>query len=315
VGLLLPFPSRRPPEIATDAIWIFHELGYGYVGLDPEGFPTAVYPVIGKLPIVGRATGAIRIEYRRGVRIRIRDYDVVRDCCIVTCSDSELERSFGTLVQALARDLAVATDVTSQVFARSFASWERLFLRRRRLSTEEEQGLWGELYFLSNCPSLERAIAVWRGPNAEDYDFLADGIAFEVKASKHRGRHHVSHAQVSQANRPGAVFLISLWVGEDAIDGLTLPQLVATLTERTQDLISFEEKLLSTGYSHADRLLYDRPFASLELPVLYDMINVPRVREMDLGVLSLSYRVQLDRDDEVSEREREAILSRAFEPR
>jgi hypothetical protein len=111
------------------------------------------------------------------------------------------------------------------------------------------------------------------------------------------------------------VFLVSLWVGQDAIDGLTLPQLVAVLTERAQDLISFEEKLLSTGYSHADRLLYDRPFISLELPVLYDMINVPRVREMDLGVLSLSYRVQLDRDAEVSEREREAILSRAFESR
>jgi Putative PD-(D/E)XK family member, (DUF4420) len=309
---LSPFPAHRPPETARDAIWIFRELPYGYLGLNIDDRPTAIYPVRGRLPVIGRGSGALRTDYRAGVRIHVGTFEAQRDCCVVTCSDWTLNRSFGALAEALAAELASATEVTAQTFGRALATWERLFLKRRRLSLEEEQGLWGELHFLSRCPSLERAIAAWRGPNAEDYDFLANGVAFEVKTSTGRGRHHVSHAQVSQAIQAGSIYLISLWAGIDEVGGTTLPQLVDALTERTRDPIGFEERLLSTGFSRADAAMYDRPFTCLEAPVLYDMATVPRVREMDPGVQSLSYKVQLDGTAAVPEEEKESILTKAF---
>jgi Putative PD-(D/E)XK family member, (DUF4420) len=308
----LEFPPRRPTDIAGEAIWIFCKLKYGFAGLDSGGKMTAIFPLEGKLPVVGRSTGSLRIDYRGDVHIHMSDLDEVRNCCIVTCSDFSLERSFSALAEALARDLAAKPVATTRDFGHAFARWEQLFQKRRRLSLEEEQGLWGELYFLSTCASLEKAIACWRGPNAEEYDFLIDGVAFEVKASRRQGRHYVSHAQVSQAVKPATIFLISLWVGEDAANGLALPKMVELIATRTQDPIDFEEKLLSTRYSRADQDLYNRPFAALGPPLIYDMFSIPRVRQMDPGVLSLSYQVQLDLKAQLPEDDRGVIFARSF---
>jgi hypothetical protein len=308
----LIFPAVRPEGTADDAIWIFQRLRHGYAGIDPSGQLTAIYPVDGKLPVVGRGSGAIRIEYRSDVRIQLGEFDQLRNCCIVVCTDRLLERSFSAFVEALGNTLAAAHVITAREFAFAFGAWEQLFQKRRRLSLDEEQGLWGELYFLSICPSLERAISCWRGPSAEDYDFVASGTAFEIKTSRRKGRHQVSHSQVSQATQPRTIFLVSLWVGEDASEGLALPGVIDLLAARTQDPIAFEEKLLATGYSRADKGLYDRPLAALEAPLLYDMTSVPRVREMDAGVLALSYSVQLDPNASVPGDEAGEIIQKAF---
>jgi hypothetical protein len=177
---------------------------------------------------------------------------------------------------------------------------------------DEEQGLWGELKFLSACPSVDGAIACWRGPGAEDYDFLSDGIALEIKTSRRIGRHNVSHAQVVQASEAGRVFLVSIWVGEDPLHGTTLPQMIDVVADMAEDLITFEAKLLETGYSHTDRGLYDRRFSALDDFAIYDMMDVPRVREVDAGVTSLSYVVQLDQGLALPADERDAILLRVF---
>jgi hypothetical protein len=273
---------------------------------------TAIFPLEGKLPVVGRGTGSLRIDYRSGVQIHMSDLDTAKNCCIVTCSDLALDRSFSALVESLSRYLSAKSGVTARDFGQAFAAWEQLFQKRRRLSLDEEQGLWGELYFLSTCPSIERAVASWRGPSAEDYDFLIEDIAFEVKSSRRQGRHHVSHAQVSQAIRPSSIYLISLWIGEDAVDGRTLPQMVEIVGANTQDPIGFEEKLLNTGYSRGDHGLSDRSFTALESPALYDMVAIPRVRVFDPGVMSLSYEVQLNWQEQVVEMDRDVIFAKAF---
>ena len=308
----LVFPTERPTDTAPNAIWIFQRLRHGYAGLDPAGQLTAIYPVSGKLPVVGRGSGAIRIEYRADVHIQLANIDELRNCCIVACADRLLERSFSALVEALGHSLSNSPYVTAREFGLAFATWEQLFQKRRRLSAEEEQGLWGELYFLSICPSLERAIACWRGPSAEDYDFVTNGIAFEVKTSRRKGRHQISHSQVTQATQPLTIFLVSLWIGEDASEGIPLPAVIDLLAERSQDPITFEEKLLATGYSHADHNLYERPLAALESPLLYDMTNVPRVRDMDPGVMSLSYSVQLEAGTGIPASDAQDLLDRVF---
>ena len=165
-------PSHRPDGVAKDSIWIFSRLGYGYLGLDPEGGLAAIFPVVGKLPPVGRNAGAIRLEYLADVKIDIDAASLVSSCCIVSITDRALERSFWALSVSISQDLAKMQVVTAHDFGCAFASWEQLFSRRRRLSFEEEQGLWGELFFLSQCASIEIAIGCWRGPNADDYDFL-----------------------------------------------------------------------------------------------------------------------------------------------
>jgi hypothetical protein len=308
---VLDFPITRPDGVNPNSIWIFGELAYGFLGLDADGSLAGIFPVDGKLPVVGRNAGAMRIDYREDVDIEVGDKRWKSNCCIASVSTRDLDRSFRALAESVANELAAETSVTAARFGRAFSSWEQLFQRRRRLSLEEEQGLWGELYFLQSLEPIDVAVAAWRGPSAEDYDFLANGIALEVKTSRRFGHHHVSHAQVVQAVSDGSAILVSIWVGEDSTRGITLPQLIQTIGDRTQDPMLFEEKLLQTGYSHADAKLYDRGFIALDRPSFFDMSLVPRVREFDPGVTSLSYVVQLDPSLELGE-DREALVRQAF---
>jgi hypothetical protein len=306
------FPRERPQGALGQSVWIFRRLDYGFLGLDEDGGLLAIFAVIGRVPAIGRTAGSIRLEYREGVRILVEETDFVANCCIVSIADRSLDRSFWALVQSLSRDLGELAQVTSQDFGRAFGRWEQLFQRRRRLSLDEEQGLWGELRFITHFEQIDTPIACWRGPSAEDYDFVAGGVAIEIKSSRRLGRHHVSHAQVVQATQRGKVYLISLWIGEDPGHGLSLPDLIDQVAQKSQDPVTFEQKLLDTGYSHADHRLYDRAFSLLAGFEMYDMSVVPRVQLVDAGVMSLSYVVQLDPLAAEPEDARGAILESAF---
>ena len=305
------FPLARPSGIDPTAIWIFLQLPYGYLGLDVDGSLSAVFPVVGKMPVVGRNAGAIRVDYREDVEISVEDDHLVSNCCIATLHNRTLDRSFNALAESVGRELAMVEGVRARDFSRAIAAWEQLFQRRRRLSLDEEQGLWGELFFLQTFPDFDAAVAAWRGPDADDFDFLANGVAIEVKTSRRFGRHHISHAQVSQATAEAEMYLVSVWVGEDPGRGVTLPALIRTVEAQTQDPVAFEERLLATGYSHADASLYDREFATLDKPAYFRMSCVPKVRAFDPGVMSLSYAVQLDPQLEL-QGEDEARIRSAF---
>jgi hypothetical protein len=306
------FPQERPSGVGAEDVWIFLRLDYGYLGLDNSDHLLAIFPVTGRVPAIGRTAGSIRLDYREGVRIRVEDAELLASCCIVSIAERSLDRSFWALTQSLSQDLQVLPQVTSQDFGRAFGRWEQLFQRRRRLSSDEEQGLWGELRFISQCKPIETAIACWRGPSAEDYDFVSGGVALEIKTSRRLGRHHLSHAQVVQATQRGRVYLVSLWIGEDPGHGLSLPDLVDLIAEQSQDPVTFEQRLLDTGYSHADRGLYERAFSLLDEFELYDMSAVPRVQLADPGVMSLSYVVQLDPLAAEPEDARGVILDTVF---
>lgn len=306
------FPTRRPDTVSRDGIWIFHKMEFGFVGLDADDLLVAVFPLRGSLPLVGRRPGALRLDYCSAVLVELDETRFTSNCGFITLVDRALERSYWALVRSISRSLAKFTSVTARDLGGAFSVWEMLFQSRRRLSADEEVGLWGELYFLLSCPDIDRAVACWRGPSAEDFDFLANDIVLEIKTSRKRGLHVLSHSQASSIGEQGVAYLVSIWVGEEAIAGISLPELVNRISAKVLDSVTFEERLLGARYSHGDSHLYDRKFSVLEDWSLYDVFFVPKVRAFDPGVLSLSYSVQLDSRQSVTSAERNAILKRAF---
>jgi hypothetical protein len=306
------FPLRKPEGVGGDSIWIFHRLEFGFVGLNSEDFVVAVFPVDGKIPLIGRCPGALRLEYSAAVSIEVEGGRFSSNCGFITLTDRALERSYWAMVKSIARSLAGCAHVSAREVGAAFAAWELLFQSRRRLSLDEEMGLWGELFFVLSCSDLDRAIACWRGPSAEDFDFLASDVALEVKTSKRFGRHVVSHAQAASVTESGRAYLVSVWVGENELRGVSLPSLVDSIASMTSDFVTFEERLLGAKYSHADRHLYDRKFASMDDFLLFDLVSVPKVRQIDPGVISLSYSVQLDASGALSLDDKAAVLLRAF---
>jgi hypothetical protein len=307
----LIFPEARPSGVPLQTIWIFSRQPDAYLGLNDSNVPSAIFPLEGRMPVMGRSFGAVRLEFRSNLRIEMSGAFSLPGCAILTCDDRTLVPTFSALIEALGVHILQSAGRTAQEFALFLGSWERLFQRRRRLSADEELALWGELIFISRH-SVDNALYAWRKPRTESFNFQAGGVAFDVRTSSEFGFHRISHNQILQPVQAGKIFFVSQWAVEDVRHGKSLGQLVDSLTNRVSDRILFEEKLMETGYSRTDVALYDGRFILLEQPFLLDAVEVPRPRTLDPGVLQLSYSIQLDRNKQISETDEAAILECAF---
>ncbi len=300
----------RPSNVDRNETWIYASLDYGYLGIDPARRLVGIFPVTGPIPLLGRVSGLLSIEYRSKVLIRLPEHDATHNCCILCLDDREACRSFESLTRSLSAALSGRPEVTARDFGIELANWERLFQKRRRLTPSEERGLWGELHFICRSPEPDKMVAHWQGPSAEDFDFLFGDTALEVKTSSRRGRHTLSHRQSAQSNSPDQVYLVSIWAAQDSNVGLTLPAVIADLSSRLTDTDAFERKLLETGYSHADRNAYTESLHAMCEPEFFDMFDVPRIREMDPGVTNVVYDVQLDWNLRIADERKAALMSK-----
>jgi hypothetical protein len=85
-----------------------------------------------------------------------------------------------------------------------------------------------------------------------------------------------------------------MWVGIDPIRGETVPVLVDRVLARVADPASTLRRIVTAGYSPADRGAYDASLVLLAEPEWYPVADVPRVRAADPGVSALRYLVSLD---------------------
>jgi hypothetical protein len=225
--------------------------------------------------------------------------------------NEELGETFTVLASDIAAAVAPAgTKPTPQEVSRALARWEELLRSKRTLTREDEIGLWGELWMLLQLTDPARAVAVWRGPDAEYVDFVGGGVGIECKASFRRLQHFVSQEQVTRPLGDLKVYIQSIWVDQDAIKGRTINDLIVELDSRLGDRREFEEKLLGTGYSRADAHRYRLKLRVLEPPLLFPVESVPRVREFDPGVSHIRFLALLAEDAALPNAEALAITMR-----
>jgi len=190
-----------------------------------------------------------------------------------------------------------------------FSEWEQLLAHRGVLDGEREMGLWWELWCLSRSKRLEDLLEAWRGRESSHVDFLLDGRAFEVKATRRAGVHQVSQQQVDEPYGDAKTTFVSLFVTLDPLRGITLPELVHRVNALATNIGSLEQKLAATGYCHDDAQSYVNKFALLEAPLFFPAGAIPRVRLADPGVSRMRYHVELDRLKSLSGSERDATIA------
>ncbi len=174
--------------------------------------------------------------------------------------------------------------------------WQTLLSRRVALTLEKQLGLWGELWVMSKTAVPDALFAAWRGPDREPSDFFYNGKGLEVKVSQRAHVHHISQGQVDAPRGVHGAFVLSIWVGQEPISGVSLGELVSTLLRRVSNPAAFLRVLASVGYSPLDRDQYTTRFLLLEPPKWFPAEDVPRVRQMDEGISQLRYVVTLDID-------------------
>lgn len=190
--------------------------------------------------------------------------------------------------------------------------WKDLFSKRRNkeLSTQEQQGLYGELFFLRKLINLidrVKAITTWVGPEMAPKDFQSDMWAVEVKtstAATHSGISINGELQLDESSFEH-LFLYNLIVEVSQQEGESLPGIIADirilLSGDNKASVALEEKLLLAGYYDLDEDHYkDRYYQTRKEYYFRVKDDFPRIKKDELrkGVSEVKYNISLDFSDE-----------------
>ena len=188
--------------------------------------------------------------------------------------------------------------------------WKNLFgkINSNGLSKEEQQGLYGELYFLKKILFQHKAneynslVDLWVGAQKASKDFQGDDWAVEVKTSSGRntllvdinGEHQLDETSVAN------LFVFHLSVEIPKSHGCTLPMMVRsikeTLLNNISALSSFEAKLCEAGYFDRHEEFYtERSYITKSERYYKVSKNFPRIIESDLrqGVSNVYYQIAI----------------------
>lgn len=186
--------------------------------------------------------------------------------------------------------------------------WKDLFSKRRnhKLSLQEQQGLYGELYFLRKLLySIDKikATSTWIGPEMAPKDFQSDMWAVEVKttsATSHSGISINGELQLDESNIE-LLFLYNLIVEVLEKDGQTLPEIIAALRNHlvgdNKAAEIFESKLLLSGYFDFDEEYYKERHYHIRKEQYFQVKDeFPRIKQNELrtGVFEVKYSISLD---------------------
>ena len=242
------------------------------------------------------------------------DSDNTKCFLLITLLNNRHHEVFTTLAEDLISQIANAKDdILIKVVLNRFEMWKALFDKAASegLSQEEQQGLYGEMYFLrkwvSRSTDLLKPVQSWLGTEKELRDFQADGWGIEVKTTRSNNHQKVyisSERQLDTASLNN-LFLFHLSIEAQQNHGETLNQVINALLELlSQDVVAqvqFRAKLLQGGYffHHASR--YDVTGYQIRAETFYTVRdNFPRIEEADIraGTGDVKYSIMLSEQSE-----------------
>jgi hypothetical protein len=242
---------------------------------------------------VHRLTQGLALRSVSAANFTFRQRQWKSAAAIIECRSERFLPSFSAFVESLSDRLPTEQVSIVDVLA-VFEEWEALFARAGRLTTDDELGLWGELWFILQGKRVDNLVGSWVAADNPNTDFFGAGVGIEVKTSLLRLRHHISLIQVEAPVGDASAYFVSLWVAEDRESGSSLGELVDDVGSRCLDRQAFEKKLLARGYSHEHRDVYTSKFLMLEEPHVFQAQTIPRVRQVDSGVSRVRYVASLD---------------------
>jgi hypothetical protein len=187
-----------------------------------------------------------------------------------------------------------------------FEKWKSLFdtAASQGLITEEQQGLFGELYFLrkfiQNNNQYQLVLKTWIGTAGEVRDFQMNNWALEVKTTHGNNHQKVQISSERQLDNThlDKLFLYHLSLEKVQESGETLNQIISSINKILEvDSIAlnrFKSKLYEAGYFDHHFALYEPVGYFIRQDSFYLVENdFPRIQENEIrnGVGDVKYSI------------------------
>lgn len=243
-----------------------------------------------------------------GVPCSISDEGVgsTENLSIVEClsTDPEQVAYFGACMDMLIGALGSLPTIASLAAAvdRLVAMFQALASPPRR----EVTGVVGELCFILAASEPGAAVRAWHADPFERYDFTADSIRVEVKATSGANRIHALSAD--QACPPAGISaILASTLVRPAGGGTTVGELVQRIVRRLgrdhQAILTLQEqlvRLLGSTLQNTLSYAFDMEQA-LESLLIFDMTEVPALRPpFPAEISDVRFRVDLDESTHVN---------------
>lgn len=220
-------------------------------------------------------------------------------------SDSNI---FEIVVEDLRVQLQSAENIEESLFTiiKTLKKWKDFFAADKELlmSEERQQGLYGELLFLSECIDSQGLDAVlhWTGSDDETHDFYFGLHAVEVKTTSAQAPYFASISseyQLDNNDISGLLFLRFYALRRSHSGGESLPERIANIRSRLgEDILllqKFDEKLKKYGYFDEAADNYTVGYHLRDIYCFAVDNGFPKIIKEDvpLGVADLTYRINI----------------------
>lgn len=269
-------------------------VGGAYLARARSGAPALLVPLSSTPPSVGRRGGGFQLVPANKVAFVFEGRTWEQPAAALECTDAQFSDAFVVLAADIAHRLPESSDGIRWAAVVSLVEeWQSLLGRRSGLTEEQQLGIWGELQIIHSSTDVDMLLAAWRGPGRDAVDFFLNSIGLEVKVSRRMHIHHVSLRQVASPVGLHDSYILSMWVGEDPVRGLSLADMVDALLARVADPPLLLRRLALAGYSVADRDRYSGKLVLLDNPRWFRKTDIPTVRLFDRGISEIRYVVDL----------------------
>ena len=196
---------------------------------------------------------------------------------------------------------SIGRDPSCKLISEMVQNLVELFRALSQPSKHSIQGLWAELFIISEASDPRFLLRLWHRDPAERYDFFAGKQRVEVKSSSVQERiHHFSLEQLNPISGTTAI-VVSLFV-KPSINGLTVIDIFNSICSQIDDDLSLLAHLhknvtitLGADWKQAASLKFDNLLAKESIRI-YEVDRIPSVNmPIPLEVTEIRFKSNLSR--------------------
>lgn len=240
--------------------------------------------------------------------VQLPEYEAGAFFCNLSQSYGSEAYIFETIVEDIRLRMIEKANLSIQaVVSTTLHRWKQFFTKNKEIimSSERQQGLYGELRFLEELITWKgpKAVLCWTGCNYETHDFYIEKNAVEIKttSSKAPYKMHISSEYQLDTNEVEGVLFVRFYAfRKSEADGEQLSQIIhrirLMLNDNPHALLKFNSGLEEYGYLDAVSDRYTTGYTDRIEEAFQVKEMFPRIipQKLSNGIVNCEYDVLVD---------------------